>query len=65
MTRMEEIEAGADALFVMIGGWPMTAGYTVNEDAVRHAKRLLDARQYVLRTRWQHVQTRAREQNAS
>jgi thioredoxin reductase (NADPH) len=24
--RGEEIEAGADALFVMIGGWPMTAG---------------------------------------
>jgi thioredoxin reductase (NADPH) len=23
----EEIEAGADALFVMIGGWPMTAGW--------------------------------------
>jgi hypothetical protein len=22
----EEIEAGADALFVMIGGWAMTAG---------------------------------------
>ena len=23
----EEIEAGADALFVMIGGWAMTAGW--------------------------------------
>jgi len=38
--------------------------YTVNEDAVTHAKRLIDARQYVLRSRWQDVQPRAREQNA-
>jgi hypothetical protein len=38
--------------------------YTVNEDAVRHAKRLIDARQYVIRSRWQDVQPRAREQNA-
>ena len=38
--------------------------YTVNEDALRHAKRLIDARRYVLRSRWQNVQPRAREQNA-
>jgi hypothetical protein len=38
--------------------------YTVSEDAVRHAKQLIDARQYVLRSRWQDVQPRAREQNA-
>jgi hypothetical protein len=38
--------------------------YTVNKDAVRHAKRLIDARQYVLRSRWQDVQPRAGEQNA-
>jgi hypothetical protein len=38
--------------------------YTVNEDAVRHAKRLIDARQYVLRSRWQDAQPRTREQNA-
>jgi hypothetical protein len=38
--------------------------YTVNQDAVSHAKRLLDTRQYVLRSRWQNVQPRAREQNA-
>jgi hypothetical protein len=38
--------------------------YTLNQDAVRHAKRLIDARQYVLRSRWQDVQPRAREQNA-
>ena len=40
------------------------AAYTVNDVAVRHAKRLIDARQYVLRSRWQDVQPRAREQNA-
>jgi hypothetical protein len=38
--------------------------YKVHEAAVRHAKRLIDARQYVLRSRWQDVQPRAREQNA-
>jgi len=38
--------------------------YVVNRSAVRHAKRLIDARQYVLRSRWQNVQPRAREQNA-
>ena len=38
--------------------------YTVNKDAVTHAKRLIDARQYVLRSRWQDVQPRAGEQNA-
>jgi hypothetical protein len=38
--------------------------YTLNRDAVRHAKRLIHARQYVLRSRWQDVQPRAREQNA-
>jgi hypothetical protein len=43
---------------------PRVPAYTVNEDAVRHAKRLIDARQYVLRSRWQDVQPRAREQNA-
>src|SRR5262249_39099943 len=38
--------------------------YTVNEEAIRRAKRLIDARRYVLRSRWQDVQPRAREQNA-
>ena len=37
--------------------------YTVNKDAVRHAKGLIDARQFVLRSRWQDRQPRAREQN--
>jgi hypothetical protein len=40
------------------------AVYTLNQEAVRHAKRLIDQRQYVLRSRWQSVQPRARQQNA-
>jgi len=31
------------------------AAYAVNQDAVRHAKWLIDARQYVLRSRWQNA----------
>ena len=42
----------------------LIASYAVNKDAVTHAKQLIDARQYVLRSRWQDVQPRAREQNA-
>ena len=42
----------------------LIASYAVNKDAVEHAKQLIDARQYVLRSRWQDVQPRAREQNA-
>ena len=38
--------------------------YSVNQEAVEHAIGLIDARQYVLRSRWQTVQPRAREQNA-
>jgi hypothetical protein len=33
-------------------------GATGLEPAVRHAKRLIDARQHVLRSRWQDVQPR-------
>lgn len=40
------------------------ASYALNPDAVAHAKQLIDARQYVLRSRWQDVQPRARQQNA-
>ena len=39
------------------------AVYTVNDVAVRHAKRLINARQYVLRSRWEDVQPRARDQS--
>ena len=42
----------------------MAASYTVNPRAVERARELIDARQYVLRSRWQNVQPRAREQNA-
>jgi hypothetical protein len=38
--------------------------YTLNQEALRYAKRLIDHGQYVLRSRWQNVQPRAREQNA-
>jgi hypothetical protein len=40
------------------------SAYTLNQEAVRHAKRLIDHGQYVLRSRWQNVQPRAREQTA-
>ena len=39
------------------------ATYTVNRRAVRKAKELIDARRYVLRSRWQDVQPRAADQN--
>jgi hypothetical protein len=35
----------------------------VNKGAIKHAKELIDAQQYVLRSRWQDRQPRAREQN--
>jgi hypothetical protein len=40
------------------------AKYSVNPAAVQHAKHLIDARRYVLRSRWNEVQPRAKEQNA-
>jgi hypothetical protein len=40
------------------------ASYTVNADAVAHAKRLIDARQYVLRSVWNDVQPSAADENA-
>ncbi len=40
------------------------AKYTVNRRAVAHAKRLIDAGQYVLRSDWGEVQPRAGDQNA-
>jgi hypothetical protein len=35
------------------------AKYAVNDDAVRHARTLVDARRYVLRSRWGDVQPTA------
>jgi hypothetical protein len=40
------------------------ASYTVNKAAVDRAKRLIDARQYVLNSDWGEVQPRAAAENA-
>ena len=40
------------------------ASYSVNEQAVEHARSLIEARQYVLRSEWGDVQPRAAEENA-
>lgn len=39
------------------------AKYTVNQDAVEHARALIDARQYVLDSDWGAVQPKAEDQN--
>jgi hypothetical protein len=39
------------------------ARYTVNDRAVAHARRLIDARQYVLDSDWGEVQPRAEDEN--
>jgi hypothetical protein len=38
--------------------------YEVNEQAVAHARRLIEARRYVVRSRWQEAQPSAKDQNA-
>jgi hypothetical protein len=40
------------------------ASYSVNERAVARARRLIDARQYVLQSDWGNLQPRADEENA-
>jgi hypothetical protein len=40
------------------------ASYTVNERAVARAKRLIEGRQYVLRSDWGDVQPKAADENA-
>jgi hypothetical protein len=40
------------------------ASYSVNQDAVERAQRLIDARQYVLDSDWGDVQPRASDENA-
>ncbi|MGH3073902.1 MAG: hypothetical protein ACRDQC_03185 [Gaiellales bacterium] len=40
------------------------ASYTVNDAGVAHAKKLIDARQYVLESRWGDVQPRAEDESA-
>jgi hypothetical protein len=39
------------------------ARYTVNKDAIAQARRLIDARQYVLDSDWGEVQPRAADEN--
>ena len=40
------------------------ASYVVNQAGVEHARQLIDARQYVLRSEWGDVQPSADQQNA-
>jgi hypothetical protein len=40
------------------------ASYAVNEQGVEQARRLIDARQYVLDSDWGEVQPRAADENA-
>ena len=40
------------------------ASYSVNERAVAHAKKLIEARQYVLNSEWGEAQPRAADENA-
>ena len=40
------------------------ASYSVNQDAVAHARQLIDSRQYVLDSNWGDVQPGAGQQNA-
>ncbi len=40
------------------------ASYTVNKRAVAHARKLIDARQYVLVSEWNEAQPRADDENA-
>ena len=40
------------------------ASYSVNERAIANARRLIDARQYVLDSEWGEVQPRADDENA-
>jgi hypothetical protein len=47
-----------------VGQNAVMASYSVNPDAVAHAERLIDSRQYVLDSDWGKVQPSASEQNA-
>ncbi len=40
------------------------ASYSVNERAIAHARRLIDAHQYVLDSEWGEAQPKAAEENA-
>jgi hypothetical protein len=60
--RPRSFDAGAtlppEQSLTGVGENARVPAYTVNEDAVRHAKRLIDARRYVLRSRWQDAAAR-------
>jgi hypothetical protein len=49
---------------VVSGRMPVVASYSVNQAAVARARRLIDARQYVLDSDWGDVQPRADDENA-
>jgi len=49
---------------VTAGTLGAVASYTVNEAGVAQARRLIDARQYVVRSEWGDVQPSAEDQNA-
>jgi hypothetical protein len=40
------------------------ASYSVNDPAIAHARKLIDARQYVLESDWGEVQPKADDENA-
>ena len=42
----------------------LVADYAVNQDAVRHAREFIEARQYVLESDWGEVQPSAEDENA-
>jgi hypothetical protein len=46
------------------GNWRRMADYAVNKAAVGHARKLIDARQYVLDSDWGAVQPKAADENA-
>ena len=46
------------------GMWTDVPSYTVNDAGVAHARTLIDARQYVLESRWGDVQPRAEDESA-
>jgi hypothetical protein len=54
----------AGAPVIDVGKIPAMASYSLNERAVEHARKLIDARQYVLDSQWGDVQPRAEAQNA-
>jgi hypothetical protein len=51
-------------LFSSLGQNGAVASYTLNDRAVAHARRLIDGRQYVLRSEWGDIQPTAGDENA-